>query len=157
MSCGCWVYESFQEGIVTAVHTELQYYLSMMNQHLPMECQFVSKLTDQLNANCSWNCSESRRSYLLAWVHSPTRSYGTELTLFGMGADDLKRSTINCTSRVKSLLPLYSCEEGSARSAREQGGLTSTWAAGAGNSCSRARFGPTRLRHDTISMSTNTT
>jgi replicative superfamily II helicase len=30
-------------------HSELQYYLSLLNQQLPIESQFVLKLTDNLN------------------------------------------------------------------------------------------------------------
>ncbi|PNY07815.1 U5 small nuclear ribonucleoprotein 200 kDa helicase-like protein, partial [Trifolium pratense] len=43
-------YDSFGEGIIITGHSELQYYLSLMNQQLPIESQFVSKLADQLNA-----------------------------------------------------------------------------------------------------------
>ena len=38
------------EGILLTNHSELQYYLSLMNQQLPIESQFVSKLPDNLNA-----------------------------------------------------------------------------------------------------------
>jgi pre-mRNA-splicing helicase BRR2 len=38
------------EGIIITGHSELQYYLSLLNQQLPIESQFVSKLADQLNA-----------------------------------------------------------------------------------------------------------
>lgn len=31
-------------------HSELQYYLSLMNQQLPIESQFIGKLADNLNA-----------------------------------------------------------------------------------------------------------
>ncbi|KAF9471287.1 hypothetical protein BDN70DRAFT_977186 [Pholiota conissans] len=53
---GCWVelslqdYDTFGEGIVITNHSELQYYLSLLNQQLPIELQFVSKLADNLNA-----------------------------------------------------------------------------------------------------------
>ncbi|CAJ1958047.1 unnamed protein product [Sphenostylis stenocarpa] len=43
-------YDSYGEGIIVTGHSELQYYLSLMNQQLPIESQFVSKLADQLNA-----------------------------------------------------------------------------------------------------------
>ena len=38
------------EGIIITSHTELQYYLSLMNQQLPIESQQMSKLVDNLNA-----------------------------------------------------------------------------------------------------------
>ncbi|KAH9291375.1 hypothetical protein KI387_027256, partial [Taxus chinensis] len=43
-------YDSYGEGIILTGHSELQYYLSLMNQQLLIESQFVSKLTDHLNA-----------------------------------------------------------------------------------------------------------
>lgn len=43
-------YDTFGEGVIITNHTELQYYLSLMNQQLPIESQFVSKLADNLNA-----------------------------------------------------------------------------------------------------------
>ncbi|KAK0578367.1 hypothetical protein LWI29_009275 [Acer saccharum] len=43
-------YDSYGEGIIITGHSELQYYLSLMNHQLPIESQFVSKLADQLNA-----------------------------------------------------------------------------------------------------------
>ncbi|TPX60239.1 hypothetical protein PhCBS80983_g01906 [Powellomyces hirtus] len=38
------------EGIIITTHGELQYYLSLLNQQLPIESQFLSKLADNLNA-----------------------------------------------------------------------------------------------------------
>jgi pre-mRNA-splicing helicase BRR2 len=43
-------YDSFGEGIIITSQTEMQYYLSLMNQQLPIESQMVSKLADNLNA-----------------------------------------------------------------------------------------------------------
>lgn len=43
-------YDSFGEGIIITTQTEMQYYLSLMNQQLPIESQFMSKLADNLNA-----------------------------------------------------------------------------------------------------------
>ncbi|GAY41159.1 hypothetical protein CUMW_057280 [Citrus unshiu] len=43
-------YDSYGEGIIITGHSELQYYLSLMNQQLPIESQFVSKLAELLNA-----------------------------------------------------------------------------------------------------------
>ncbi|KAH9911636.1 Sec63 Brl domain-containing protein [Fomitopsis serialis] len=42
-------YDTFGEGIIITNHSELQYYLSLMNQQLPIESQFVAKLADNLN------------------------------------------------------------------------------------------------------------
>jgi pre-mRNA-splicing helicase BRR2 len=43
-------YDDFGEGILITSHQELQYYLSLLNQQLPVESQYVSKLPDNLNA-----------------------------------------------------------------------------------------------------------
>ncbi|KAL8914049.1 MAG: hypothetical protein Q9171_001300 [Xanthocarpia ochracea] len=43
-------YDTFGEGIIITTQTEMQYYLSLMNQQLPIESQFISKLADNLNA-----------------------------------------------------------------------------------------------------------
>ncbi|KAL9103884.1 MAG: hypothetical protein Q9163_001121 [Psora crenata] len=43
-------YDTFGEGIIITNQSEMQYYLSLMNQQLPIESQFVSKLADNLNA-----------------------------------------------------------------------------------------------------------
>jgi pre-mRNA-splicing helicase BRR2 len=40
-------YDTHGEGIILTGHSELQYYLSLMNQQLPIESQFISKLADQ--------------------------------------------------------------------------------------------------------------
>ena len=43
-------YDTYGEGIIITTQSEIQYYLSLMNQQLPIESQFVSKLADNLNA-----------------------------------------------------------------------------------------------------------
>lgn len=43
-------YDTKGEGILITNHSELQYYLSLLNQQLPVESQLVAKLPDLLNA-----------------------------------------------------------------------------------------------------------
>ncbi|KAF2397611.1 putative pre-mRNA splicing helicase [Trichodelitschia bisporula] len=43
-------YDTYGEGIIITTQAEIQYYLSLLNQQLPIESQFVSKLADNLNA-----------------------------------------------------------------------------------------------------------
>jgi pre-mRNA-splicing helicase BRR2 len=43
-------YDTFGEGIVITSNRELQYYLSLLNQQLPIESHFISRLADQMNA-----------------------------------------------------------------------------------------------------------
>ncbi|KAG2231539.1 Sec63 Brl domain-containing protein [Thamnidium elegans] len=43
-------YDTYGEGIIITAHSELQYYLSLLNTQLPIESQFISRLSDNLNA-----------------------------------------------------------------------------------------------------------
>lgn len=43
-------YDTYGEGIIITTQSEMQYYLSLMNQQLPIESQFMSRLADNLNA-----------------------------------------------------------------------------------------------------------
>ena len=43
-------YDTFGEGVIITAQTEIQYYLSLMNQQLPIESQLMGKLADNLNA-----------------------------------------------------------------------------------------------------------
>ena len=43
-------YDTFGEGIIITTQTEMQYYLSLLNQQLPIESQFISRMADNLNA-----------------------------------------------------------------------------------------------------------
>ncbi|OIT02200.1 dexh-box atp-dependent rna helicase dexh12 [Nicotiana attenuata] len=84
-------YDTNGEGIIITGHSELQYYLSLMNQQLPIESQFISKLPDQLNAeivlgtvqNAKEACNWLRYTYFyFRMVQNPT--------LYGLAADALK-------------------------------------------------------------------
>ncbi|KAJ4417767.1 Pre-mRNA-splicing helicase BRR2 [Neurospora sp. IMI 360204] len=43
-------FDTYGEGIIITTQGEMQYYLSLLNQQLPIESQFASKLIDNLNA-----------------------------------------------------------------------------------------------------------
>jgi pre-mRNA-splicing helicase BRR2 len=43
-------FDTYGEGIIITTQREMQYYLSLLNQQLPIESQFISKLADNLNA-----------------------------------------------------------------------------------------------------------
>ncbi|KAJ4295696.1 Pre-mRNA-splicing helicase BRR2 [Collariella sp. IMI 366227] len=43
-------YDTYGEGIIITNQNEIPYYLSLLNQQLPIESQFASKLVDNLNA-----------------------------------------------------------------------------------------------------------
>ena len=84
-------YDTHGEGIILTSHSELQFYLSLMNQQLPIESQFISKLADQLNAeivlgtiqNAREACSWLGYTYLyIGMLRNPT--------LYGLPADILE-------------------------------------------------------------------
>ncbi|KAE8670625.1 SNRNP200 protein [Hibiscus syriacus] len=85
-------YDSYGEGIIITGHSELQYYLSLMNQQLPIESQFVSKLTDQLNAEIVLGTVQNARE-ACNWI-GYTYLYIRMLrnpTLYGLPADVLSQ------------------------------------------------------------------
>ncbi|KAL2915246.1 Pre-mRNA-splicing helicase BRR2 [Polyrhizophydium stewartii] len=43
-------FDTHGEGVIITTHNELQYYLSLLNQQLPIESQLISRLPDILNA-----------------------------------------------------------------------------------------------------------
>lgn len=52
-------YDQKGVGILITSHSELQYYLSVLNQQLPIESQFISKLVDNLNAEIVIGAAQS--------------------------------------------------------------------------------------------------
>ncbi|KAE9585074.1 hypothetical protein Lal_00017983 [Lupinus albus] len=85
-------YDSYGEGIILTGHSELQYYLSLMNQQLPIESQFVSKLADQLNAEIVLGTVQNARE-ACNWI-GYTYLYIRMLrnpTLYGLAPDVLTR------------------------------------------------------------------
>ncbi|KPJ17540.1 Putative U5 small nuclear ribonucleoprotein 200 kDa helicase [Papilio machaon] len=60
-------YDTKGEGILITNHSELQYYLSLLNQQLPIESQFVSKLPDMLNAEIVLGSVQSVRD-AVTWL-----------------------------------------------------------------------------------------
>ena len=60
-------YDTEGEGIIITTHSELQYYLSLMNEQLPVESQYVSRLADNLNAEIVMG-SVQNLSEAVAWL-----------------------------------------------------------------------------------------
>ncbi|KAK1376812.1 U5 small nuclear ribonucleoprotein helicase [Heracleum sosnowskyi] len=85
-------YDTCGEGIIITGHSELQYYLSVMNQQLPIESQFMSKLVDHLNAEIVLGTVQNARE-ACNWL-SYTYMYVRMLrnpTLYGLGPDALSK------------------------------------------------------------------
>ena len=85
-------YDSYGEGIILTGHSELQYYLSLMNQQLPIESQFVSKLADQLNAEIVLGTVQNAREacHWLGYTYLYIRMLRNP-TLYGVTADVLEK------------------------------------------------------------------
>ncbi|CAH0730140.1 unnamed protein product, partial [Brenthis ino] len=60
-------YDTKGEGILITNHSELQYYLSLLNQQLPIESQLISKLPDTLNAEIVLGSVQSVRD-AVTWL-----------------------------------------------------------------------------------------
>ncbi|PKI82775.1 Brr2p [Malassezia vespertilionis] len=60
-------YDTVGEGIIITNHSELQYYLSLLNQQLPIESQFVARLADNLNAEIVLGTVRNRDE-AVAWL-----------------------------------------------------------------------------------------
>lgn len=81
--------DSEGEGIIITAHSELQYYLSLMNQQLPIESQFIKKLPDMLNAEVVMGSVTSIREAAawLGYTYLFVRMMCNP-TMYGIDADD---------------------------------------------------------------------
>ncbi|CAG8517169.1 20044_t:CDS:2, partial [Racocetra fulgida] len=83
-------FDTFGEGIIITSHTELQYYLSLLNQQLPIESQFISKLADNLNAEIVLGTVRNRDEAVqwLGYTYLYIRMLRNP-TLYGISLDQL--------------------------------------------------------------------
>ncbi|MQM18597.1 hypothetical protein Taro_051592 [Colocasia esculenta] len=100
-------YDSYGEGIILTGHSELQYYLSLMNQQLPIESQFISKLADQLNAEIVLGTVQNAREacHWLGYTYLYIRMLRNP-TLYGVAADVLDRDQFLEERRADLVSPL---------------------------------------------------
>ncbi|KAG0047281.1 DEIH-box ATPase, partial [Gryganskiella cystojenkinii] len=84
-------FDEFGEGIIITTHSELQYYLSLLNQQLPIESQFVSKLADNLNAEIVLGTIKNRDEAVqwLGYTYLYVRMLRNP-TLYGISHDDME-------------------------------------------------------------------
>ncbi|VDP05372.1 unnamed protein product [Soboliphyme baturini] len=84
-------YDTKGRGIMITNHTELQYYLSLMNQQLPIESQLISKLPDCLNAEIVLGTMNNVREAVdwLAYTYLYVRMLRAP-TLYGVSYEQLK-------------------------------------------------------------------
>lgn len=83
-------YDTYGEGIIITTQSELQCYLSLMNQQLPVESQFVSKLADNLNAEIVLDTIKNAKEaqHWLGYTYLYFRMMKNP-TLYGLLADAL--------------------------------------------------------------------
>ncbi|KAL2643968.1 hypothetical protein R1flu_011555 [Riccia fluitans] len=87
-------YDTNGLGIIITGHSELQYYLSLMNQQLPIESQYISKLADNLNAEIVLGTVQNAREACtwLGYTYLYIRMLRNP-TLYGISVDALKSDT----------------------------------------------------------------
>ncbi|KAL1219764.1 DExH-box ATP-dependent RNA helicase DExH12 [Cardamine amara subsp. amara] len=88
-------YDQHGEGIIITGYSELQYYLSLMNEQLPIESQFISKLADQLNAEIVLGTVQNAREacHWLGYTYLYIRMVRNP-TLYGLPPDALAKDVV---------------------------------------------------------------
>ena len=81
-------YDNYGEAIIITQHSELRYYLSLLNQQLPIESQFMSKMADNLNAEIVLGTIRNRDEAVqwLAYTYLYVRMLRSP-ALYRVGAD----------------------------------------------------------------------
>lgn len=88
-------YDTKGEGILITNHSELQFYLSLLNQQLPIESQMVSKMPDMLNAEIVLGTVQNVRDAVvwLGYTYLYIRML-RQPTLYGISFDRLKEDSL---------------------------------------------------------------
>uniref|UniRef100_A0A8C6VLA8 U5 small nuclear ribonucleoprotein 200 kDa helicase n=1 Tax=Naja naja TaxID=35670 RepID=A0A8C6VLA8_NAJNA len=84
-------YDTKGEGILITSHGELQYYLSLLNQQLPIESQMVARLPDMLNAEIVLGNVQNAKDAVnwLGYTYLYIRMLRSP-NLYGISHDDMK-------------------------------------------------------------------
>jgi pre-mRNA-splicing helicase BRR2 len=94
-------FDTFGEGIIITTHNELQYYLSLLNEQLPIESQLLYRLPDILNAEIVLG-NVSSREEAVDWM-SYTYLYVRMLRngrLYGVTFEDAQHDTTLIQQRI---------------------------------------------------------
>ncbi|KAG5318519.1 U520 helicase, partial [Pseudoatta argentina] len=88
-------YDTKGEGILITNHSELQYYLSLLNQQLPIESQLISKMSDMLNAEVVLGTIQNIRDAVtwLGYTYLYIRMLRCS-NLYGISHDKLKQDPL---------------------------------------------------------------
>jgi pre-mRNA-splicing helicase BRR2 len=82
-------YDTFGEGIILTTHNELSFYLSLLNEQLPIESQMISKLPDIMNAEIVMGNIRNRKEAVdwLGYTYLYVRMLRNG-SLYGVSIDD---------------------------------------------------------------------
>lgn len=82
-------YDIKGEGILITSHQELQYYLSLLNQQLPVESQYIATLADNLNAEVVSGTVQNTKDavHWLGYTYLYIRMLRNP-TLYGVSSDE---------------------------------------------------------------------
>eukprot|EP00112_Aurelia_sp_Birch-Aquarium-sp1_P011482 Seg2414.1 transcript_id=Seg2414.1/GoldUCD/mRNA.D3Y31 product="U5 small nuclear ribonucleoprotein 200 kDa helicase" protein_id=Seg2414.1/GoldUCD/D3Y31 len=88
-------YDTKGQGILLTTHNELQYYLSLLNQQLPIESQFIAKLTDNLNAEVVLGTIHNVKeaAHWLGYTYLYIRMLRNP-TIYGISHDEIKADPV---------------------------------------------------------------
>ncbi|KAF2562817.1 hypothetical protein F2Q70_00016484, partial [Brassica cretica] len=88
-------YDQYGEGIIITSYSKVQFYLSLMNEQLPIESQFISKLADQLNAEIALGTVQNAREacHWLGYTFLYYRMVRNP-TLYGLAPDVLAKDVV---------------------------------------------------------------
>ncbi|KAG2296108.1 hypothetical protein Bca52824_042777 [Brassica carinata] len=94
-------YDQHGEGIIITGYSELQYYLRLMNEQLPIESQFISKLADQLNAEIVLGTVQNAREacHWLGYTYLYIRM-ARNPTLYGLPPDAIAKDIVLAERRA---------------------------------------------------------
>ena len=98
-------YDTKGVGILITSHSELQFYLSVLNQQLPIESQFVAKLVDNLNAEIVLGTVQSARDAVewLKYTYLYVRMLNAP-SLYGVSAEARKTDTPRLEQRCIDII-----------------------------------------------------
>lgn len=94
-------YDTFGEGVIITGHSELQFYLSLLNQQLPIESQFIKALPDNLNAEIVLGSITNVREAAswLGYTYLYVRMMQNP-ALYGVSAEEKKRDPLLLQRRI---------------------------------------------------------
>ncbi|PWA00513.1 hypothetical protein BB558_003420 [Smittium angustum] len=94
-------YDTFGEGTIITTHNEVQYYLSLLNQQLPIESQLAMKLPDNMNAEIALGSIQSRQDAVkwLGYSYLYVRMLRSPV-LYGCSVEEVKSDPTLVQRRV---------------------------------------------------------